>query len=145
MSKETYILAAQTITVDRGDHCQKFVRGDDVSDAPASSLQQMIRLNQAVTEEEFAELDAPPEPEEVVDPEAGGDNDPPAGWLDTPLADIGLEPNMLKAFVEANLSTIREVVEYGNANDGSLTSIAGIGEASETKFKEILQELAPKE
>ena len=141
MSKETYILAAQTITVDRGDHCQKFVRGDDVSDAPASSLQQMIRLNQAVTEEEFAEIDAPPPVElEGGDPIPG---DPPADWLDTPLAESGLEPNMLKAFAEAELTTIRQVMEYGHENEG-LTSISGIGDASEQKFKELVSELAPK-
>jgi hypothetical protein len=137
-----YSCNVDAITVDRGDHCVTFRRGDVLVDVPAGNLESMIRLGQAVTE--------PPEPiDHETAPSAAapdaGNHSTGAGaapsWHAASVAEIGLDAETVRLLTTAGLATVGDVLRDGAAN-GSLTRHKGIGEAREKQIQQAIEALA---
>lgn len=129
--KESYRVAISRIRIDRGDHHEELERGDSCDDIPAGTLETMLRLGQAVPESQFEEL------------EATADEDPVSDWQSTPVDEMGLSSAAVEALSTAGLQNAGELAAFGAENNG-LSSIKGIGEATEKEIQESLKTLASK-
>lgn len=130
-AKQTYRLAIQSITVTRAGKSTDYQHGDVLGGVHPSNLQSMIHLKQAISAEAFDELyppisESPPEPTD---------------WRQTKVADLAVAAQVVAALTAANLATVADVLVYGDTHKG-LTSISGIGEASETAIKDAIERLS---
>lgn len=143
MSKKSpeYVCNIAKVRIDRGDCHEEFIGGQVLKDIPADMLEGMIRVGSAVPADDYF-VDEVEEPVEQQEPEP--DTAPAADWKQTPVADLDLPEGVAADLLNAGLTTVVGVLEYAAANDG-LTSINGIGEASEAKIQAAIQKVAPQE
>lgn len=142
--KQKYFLNRDTILIDRGDHCVRFNRGDELKNVPDGSLASMLRLGWAVTKDRLEDVLEPAAVESSEEVE-----DPPKefltpAWKETPIADLGLPPNIVKTLNRAHLETVADILDYG-ASHKSLASIKGIGETSEVEIQNSILALRSKQ
>ena len=121
------------------DHLQ-LERGTpvDSDQIPAGSLQRMLDLGQLVADVDFVP--------DAADAESGesGDGGKPGAWQNLPVTVLDAPDAAKKALVEAGLTTVGQVIEFGDANDG-LTSLSGIGDSSEAAVLKAISALAAAE
>jgi len=148
MAKSTteYVCNIPKVRIDRGDHHEEFVGGQVLKDVPASTLEGMIRVGSAVPAEDYLadEVEYSGEPEEEGSPESDESPAPAADWKQTPVVDLDLPEGVIADLVGAGLETVVTVLEFAAANNG-LTSIDGIGDASEAKVQAAIQKVTPQE
>lgn len=71
---------------------------------------------------------------------AAGGKDAAGKGRETPVGELGLEPRLVDVLTKAKLTTVGEILAYGQAHEG-LTDLEGIGEASETRIKEAIDKV----
>lgn len=119
------------LRVDRGDHHDEYQRGDELKDVPIGTLETMIRLGQAIREDEF-EAD-------TFESEDSG-NEEGSGWKDTLVSELGLPETIVSALTDESITTVAGILEYGSDNE-TLTEINGIGQASEQAIQDAIQKI----
>ncbi len=146
-----YVLDIDTILVERDGEKQRYVRGEDVSDAPADQLAAMVRLKQAVEHdptqaaEPPAAAGGPPRQPVAVDSHGyrRAQDDPAADdgvqavsgdWKTLPVASLELDEATRKLLVESQLPSVQAILDFGTEH-GSLTTIDGIGEGREREIQ----------
>ena len=123
-------LACDEIWIDRGDHCERFVRGQSLEGVPPDQLASLVetkRVSDVPLVEVFASAAASGEET------APSSEDPQAG---TPLAELKLTKTLRAKL--ADFPTIESLLDFGAAA-GTLTKVEGVTEADEASIQKAIE------
>jgi hypothetical protein len=121
-------LACEEIWIDRGDHSERFVRGQSLEGIPQDQLASLIETKR-VSDSPIEEVTAAASGEEP----APSPEDPPAG---TPLSELKLSKTVRAKLGE--FSTIESLLDFGAAA-GTLTAVDGVTPADEAAIQKAIE------
>lgn len=125
---EPQYLATRNIQVDLGEKLVPVAGGSELpKETPEGALKSLLSTGWAVEASEFQSEPDPQEPETT--------------WLDTEVNTLDLNKQIVTAYADAGLTTVRSILEFGEANDGDLTKVKGISESSAARTQQVIDNL----
>lgn len=153
--KPFYVTANVLLVI--GEQQVELCTGDvvdlDSTTLPRGKVQSLVNTRGLVPQEEYERMfssadrrvEPPAAPEAALDDEADGEEEAveiPA-WQQTPVASLGLRPEAVIAYQGAGLTTVRDLLVYGQKH-GGLATLRGIGESTEKATVAAIEKLMPK-
>lgn len=136
---EPQYLATRNIQVDLGEKLVPVAGGSELpKETPEGALKSLLSTGWAVEASEFQS--EPDEGSQPIQPE-GDPQEPETTWLDTEVNTLDLNKQIVTAYADAGLTTVRSILEFGEANDGDLTKVKGISESSAARTQQVIDNL----
>lgn len=153
--KPFYVTANVLLVI--GEQHVELCTGDvvdlDATTLPRGKVQSLVNTRGLVPQEEYERMFSPavrgvepPPATETVEADEAADEEEAVEipeWQKTPIASLGLRPEAVIAYQGAGLTTVRDLLVYGQKH-GGLATLRGIGESTEKATIAAIERLMPK-